>query len=239
MESAEQVLDEIENLDEDQENEEDQPDLNAPLELLSSVSARLLRGEIPTNPRRLQSLFEHIQSVVGDVVEASFAKMSSALDEMETAHEALRGEGEDESEEAQVYFEAFELGREHIEEALAIMQESFFSAENFEDLQEFEEEFREAEVQLAEGLARVETALMQIDNPELFDVSPLASSEFVEHACGAFANSLDALSEHLTDGEPHHLKFVLAEIEKARGFVEAALAEVESDEEEADEEEAV
>ena len=95
MESAEQVLDETENLDEDQENEEDQPDLNAPLELLSSVSARLLRGEIPTNPRRLQSLFEHIQSVVGDVVEASFAKMSSALDEMETAHEALRGEGED------------------------------------------------------------------------------------------------------------------------------------------------
>ena len=73
------------------------PDLDSPLQLLSSVSARLLAGDIPTNPNRLQRLFEHIQSVVGDVVDASFEKLTAALDQM---HEANRAIGEMAGDEA-------------------------------------------------------------------------------------------------------------------------------------------
>lgn len=227
MESAEQVLENEENL-EDQDIEDEQTDIEAPLELLSSVSARLLRGEIPTNPRRLQSLFEHIQSVVGDVVDASFAKITAAFDQIDEGNQSLREDGDD-SPDAQAYFEAFETGREHVEEGLAIMHETFFSAQNFEDLEEFEEEFREAEVQLAEGLGRIETALMQLETPELFDVSPLASSQHIEDASESFAVCLEAISAHLEDGDPEHLEFVLTEIDKVRAIVETALEEFDED----------
>ena len=127
--------------------EESGPDLDSPLQLLSSVSARLLAGNIPTNPNRLQRLFEHIQSVVGDVVDASFEKLTAALDQMQEANRAIGEMAGDEASKA--LLAEFEAGREHIEEGLAIMQESFFSAESLDDVQEFEEEFREAEVQLA------------------------------------------------------------------------------------------
>ena len=142
-----------------EDNQIEEPDFDAPLELLNSVSARLLRGEIPTNPNRLDALFQHLQSVVGDVVDASFAKITTAFDLADEANQALSEDGED-SPASRAFFAEFESGREHIEEGLTIMQESFFAAKNIEDLKEFEEEFREAEVQLAEGLGRLETAII-------------------------------------------------------------------------------
>lgn len=208
------------------EQSEGGPELDAPLELLSSVSARLLSGDIPTNPNRLQSLFEHIQSVVGDVVEASFEKLSVALDEMQSATEQLQ-EASTEGDRSALLQE-FDAGRGHIEEALAIMQESFFAAQNFDDVQEFEEEFREAEVQLAEGLGRIETAITKAQIGELSQLHADAESETVEDALDAIASSLEALNAHLEDGETAHLKFVLEKLDLARGFIEDALTEAEN-----------
>ena len=202
-------------------------DLDAPLELLNSVSSRLLRGEIPTNPKRLNSLFEHIQSIVGDVVDAGFAKITNALDQVEEANAALLEDGED-SPEVQAFIEEFEVSREHIEEGLAVMHETFFSAKNFDELDEFTEEFREAEVQLAEGLSRLEAVVTEVENPELFGVHEGAASDHVEEALDAFASGLDALNLHLEDGKPDHLAFVLEKIDIARDAVENALLESES-----------
>lgn len=220
---------EIEDVAEPDEQLEE-PDFDAPLELLNSVSSRLLRGEIPTNPNRLQALFQHLQSVVGDVVDASFAKITLAFDKVEEANQALKEDGED-SPATELFFAEFEAGREHIEEGLAVMQESFFSAQNIEDLEEFEEELREAEVQLAEGLGRLETAMIQAEDPDLFGLHPEVRSEYIEDATEAFASSLDALTLHLEDGKREHLEFVLEKLDLAREFVEAALADVEEDEE--------
>jgi hypothetical protein len=208
------------------DDELEEPDLDAPLELLNSVTARLLRGEIPTNQTRLNSLFEHIQSVVGDVVDAGFAKITHALDQVEIANEALLEDAED-SPEARAFIEEFETSREHIEEGLAIMQETFFSAQNLDQLEEFEEEFREAEVQLAEGLGRLEAVITQVENPDLFGVHEEAASEHVGEALEAFASGLDALNAHLEDGKPDHLEFVLEQIELAREYVENALVQIE------------
>ena len=204
------------------------PDLDAPLQLLSSVSAKLLNGEIPTNPRRLQSLFDHIKSVVGDVVDASFEKLTAALDQMQEANEAIGELAGDETSKS--LLEDFEIGREHIEEGLAIMHESFFSSESLDDIQEFEEEFREAEVQLAEGLARIETAIMGAEIPELNTLHADAESLAVEDALDAIASGLDALNTHLEDGKASHLMFVLEKLDLARTFIEDALDEAEPDE---------
>lgn len=213
---------------EEEDIDSDSPDLDSPLQLLSSVSARLLSGDIPTNPNRLQSLFDHIQSVVGDVVDASFEKLTAALDEMQRAGSTL---GEMAGPEAsKVLMAEFEAGREHIEESLAIMQESFFAAESLDDVQEFEEEFREAEVQLAEGLARIETAIMKVEIPELNELHADAENEAVEDALDALASGLDALNSHLEDGKREHLVFVLEKLDLARGFIEEALEEVEPEE---------
>lgn len=237
----------MENVDEAPEVEQiddELPDIDAPLELLTSVSSRLLNGEIPANSSRLQALFEHIQSVVGDIVEASFEKITYALDHLEEANEVIREEGED-SEEAEAFFTEFNEGREHIEEGLAIMQETFFSAKNMEDLEDFEDEFREAEVQLAEGLGRLETAVIRAENLELFQLDENASSIHVEDALEAFASGLDALNAHLEDGKASHLEWVLQSIDQAREHVQMALEDVNSRaaeepeaEEQAEEEEA-
>jgi hypothetical protein len=205
------------------------PDLNAPLQLLSSVSARLLSGDIPANPNRLQSLFDHIQSVVGDVVDASFEKLTAALDQMQEANEAIGELAGDEI--SKTLLKDFEVGREHIEEGLAIMHESFFSAESLDDVQEFEEEFREAEVQLAEGLARIETAIMGVEIPELNTLHADAENLAVEDALEAIASGLDALNAHLEDGKASHLMFVLEKLDLARTFIEDALDETEPDDE--------
>ena len=233
-ETVAEEQDELEPEGADETVEEEGPDLDAPLELLNSVTARLLRGEIPTNQNRLQSLFQHLQSVVGDVVDASFAKITSAFDEVEEANEALREELGD-TEETEEYLQEFELGREHIEEALSVMQDTFFSAQNIDDLEDFEDQFREAEVQLAEGLSRLEMALMKADSPELFEFHEGASVEFVGEAADALAMGLEALSAHLEDGRASHLEFVLDRLDQAREFVEAALAEAEEEEPEEDE----
>lgn len=201
-------------------------DLDAPLELLSSVSSRLLRGEIPTNPTRLQSLFQHLQSVVGDVVEASFAKISLALDQMEEAGHAMVGEV-GETPEAESYLEEFEAGREQIEEGLSFMQETFFSAQNLEELGRYESDFKQAEMILAEGLNRVETAVSKAEFPALFQVHEQAFSSHVEGALDAFASCLDALNQHMQDGNPEHLAFVLDMIDQARESVEQALDQAE------------
>ena len=203
--------------------EESGADLDSPLELLSSVSARLLAGDIPTNPNRLQRLFEHIQSVVGDVVDASFEKLTAALDQMQEANLAIGELAGDAA--SKTLIAEFEAGREHIEEGLAIMQESFFSAESLDDVQEFEEEFREAEVQLAEGLARIETAITKAEIPELNELHAESRSETVEDALDALASGLDALNSHLEDGKAEHLRFVLQKLDQARGFIEDALEE--------------
>ena len=207
--------------------EESGPDLDSPLQLLSSVSARLLAGNIPTNPNRLQRLFEHIQSVVGDVVDASFEKLTAALDQMQEANRAIGEMAGDEASKA--LLAEFEAGREHIEEGLAIMQESFFSAESLDDVQEFEEEFREAEVQLAEGLGRIETAITRAEIPELHELHAESRSEAVEDALDALASGLDALNSHLEDGTTEHLRFVLQKLDLARGFIEDALEETPAD----------
>ena len=217
----------------DDDDQLEEPDFDAPLQLLNSVSARLLRGEIPTNPNRLQALFQHLQSVVGDVVDASFAKITAAFDQIEDANQALREDGED-SPASQAFFAEFETGREHIEEGLAIMQESFFSAQNIEDLEDFEEELREAEVQLAEGLGRLETAMIAAEDPDAFGLHPEVRSEYIEDATDAFASSLDALSLHLEDGKKEHLEFVLEKLDLAREFIEAALTDAVAAEEETD-----
>ena len=221
-------------MEETQETTPKDIDLDAPLALLTSVSSRLLSGEIPTNPSRLQTLFDHIQSVVGDVVDASFAKITDALDQVEEATEALVEEGE-ESTETHAFLEEFETGREHIEEGLAIMHETFFSAQNFDDLEEMEEEFREAEIQLAEGLGRLETAMGRAEDPDLFGLSESVSSIHVEEALEAFSSSLEALNEHMEDGEASHLETVLDYIEVARQHVEDALEAVEETETEENE----
>ena len=212
------------------ETDDELPDLEAPLELLSSIAGRLLKGDIPTNPSRLQDLFDHIQSVVGDVVDASFAKITDAFDQVDEAHRHLAEEGE-ETEESQAYLAEFETGREHVEDGLAIMQETFFSAKNFNDLEEFEEEFREAEVQLAEGLGRIETAVIRAEDPELFNLIEVASSPHVEEALEVFSISLDLLSSHLEDGEASHLEKVLDQMEIAREHIENALDALEDEDE--------
>jgi hypothetical protein len=209
--------------------EESGPDLDSPLQLLSSVSARLLSGDIPTNPNRLQSLFDHIQSVVGDVVDASFEKLTMALDQVHDANEAIGELAGDKASKA--LLDEFEVGREHIEEGLAIMQESFFSAESLDDVQEFEEEFREAEVQLAEGLSRIETAIMRVEIPELDTLHADAENLAVEDALDAIASGLDALNAHLEDGKTDHLVFVLEKLDLARNFIEDALDDAEPPEE--------
>ena len=225
MESNNQALEE----DTDTQDGEEELDLEAPLQLLTSVSARLLKGDIPTSPQRLQSLFEHIESVVGEVVDASFEKITLSLDHLEEANEALRQHGEVSAEET-AFLREFELGREHIEEGLAIMQETFFSARNFHDLKELEEEFREAEVQLAEGLGRLETAVTRAQSPELFGLHKEVASDCLDEALEAFASSLDALNSHLEDGKPDHLEFVLQQIDIARAAVEKALQQSQSGE---------
>lgn len=225
-----QASDEVDNdgfleADGDETSPED-IDLDAPLELLNSVSSRLLKGEIPTNPTRLQSLFQHLQSVVGDVVEASFSKITQALDQMEEANLALVGEAE-EAPEGEAYLEEFESGREQIEEGLSFMQETFFSAQNLEELGHFEADFRQAEVLLAEGLNRVETAVAKAEMPALFQVHEASFSSNVEGALDAFASCLDALNQHMQDGNPEHLAHVLDMIDQAREYVEQALDQAE------------
>lgn len=229
---------------------EEEIDLEAPLELLNSVSSRLLRGEIPTNPTRLQSLFQHLQSVIADVVEASFSKITLALDQIDEANHALLEEA-GESPDTDAYLEEFEAGREQIEESLSLMQETFFSAQNIEDLGNFENDFRQAEVQLAEGLSRMETAVARVETPGMYGVHERIAGQSVEEALDAFAACLDALNSHLEDGKPEHLSYVLERLEQAKSHVEDALehaqlqaeelaaqqaAEATEDEEEFDEE---
>lgn len=199
-------------------------DLDSPLELLHSVSTRLLRGDIPANPSRLQSLFQHLQSVVADVVEASLAKMSLALDQMEEVGHVVAGEVGD-GPEAESFLEEFEAAREQIEEGLSAMQETFFSAQNLEELSHYETDFKQAEQVLAEGLNRIETAVAKAEIPALFGVHEQALSPYVEGALDAFASCLDAFSLHMQDGNPEHLAFVLDMIEQARESVERALDE--------------
>jgi len=224
MASVGEATEEDAGIDSEVEEEDESPDFDEPLALLTSVSTRLLSGDIPTSPTRLQSLFNHIQSVVGELVDASFAKITGAFDQLEEVNENLREDGEG-GPQAEAFFQEFEAGREHVEEGLAIMHETFFSAQNFDDLEEFEEEFREAEVQLAEGLGRIEQAMLKAENPEMFGLHQDVSSENVEDALDAIASSLDALTTHLEDGKPSHLEFVLERIDEAREFIENALEE--------------
>ena len=157
------------------------------------------------------------------MVDASFEKLTAALEQMHVANQAIGEMAGDEASKA--LLAEFEAGREHIEEGLAIMQESFFSAESLDDVQEFEEEFREAEVQLAEGLGRIETAITKAEIPELSELHAESRSEAVEDALDALASGLDALNSHLEDGKNEHLRFVLQKLDLARGFIEDALQE--------------
>ena len=210
--------------------DEHETDVEAPLELLNSVSARLLNGDIPTSSSRLQSLFLHIQSVVGDVVDASFEKIMIALDQVDEAKDSLR-EDLAEDENSENIFQEFELGRGHIEESLAIMQETFFSAKNMEDLEDFEEQFREAEVQLAEGLGRLETAITQVEHSELLALSGAPPSDHVEDALDAFSFCLETLNSYLESGDTSRLELVLDQIDLAKEHVEAAYEEADLREE--------
>lgn len=229
MASLEQTTEHEEENDDQQLEEE--IDLEAPLELLNSVSSRLLRGEIPTNPTRLQSLFQHLQSVIGDVVEASFSKITLALDQIDEANHALLEEA-GETPETDAYLEEFDAGREQIEESLSLMQETFFSAQNIEELGNFENDFRQAEVQLAEGLSRMETAVARVETPGMYGVHERIAGQSVEEALDAFAACLDALNSHLEDGKPEHLSYVLERLEEAKSHVEDALehAQVQAEE---------
>ena len=204
--------------------DEDEADMEAPLELLNSVATRLLSGDIPASSSRLQSLFLHIQSVVGDVVEASFEKITGALDQVDEAKEALSEEfAEDEG--SKEILQEFELGRAFIEESLAVMQESFFSAKSLDDLEHFEEQFREAEIQLAEGLGRLETAVIQVEHSELAHLSGAPPSEHIENALESFAFCLETLSTYLESGDTSRLELVLDQIDLAKDHVEAAYEE--------------
>lgn len=213
-------------LDEDVEEVEDEEDddaseFDAPLELLKDVSHKLLHGGIPPKPKRIESLFSHIQSVVGDLVEKSFVKLHTALEAAAEANEALVEHGEVDAE-AQAYLDDFESGRAHVEDGLEIMRETFFSSKNLEDLKDYEEEFKEAEVQLAEGLARLETAVARAENPELFNLHKGVQSEHIDMALTAFEAGLESLTQHMEDGDKDHLEHVLDQLEIARDQVELA-----------------
>ena len=230
----------------DEEDVDDIPeiDIEAPLELLNSVSQRLLRGEIPTNKPRLQSLFNHIQSVVNEVVEQSFDQIGEAMEILNEANNEL----EDNTEATDLtenFLEEFESARTFIEEGLESMQSTFFSAKNFEDLQGREEEFREAEQRIEEGIARMESCVTQAENPELFGVDQTVAAPEIETALDALANALNLLSTHLDDGDKSHLEQVLKELDYAKVAVTDALqaspeensSEVEDDSADEEEEE--
>lgn len=230
-------MSETEVLDEDvDEVEDDEAEIDSefdkPIELLKDVSAKLLRGDIPAKPRRIESLFSHIQSVVSDIVDNSFEKLNDALELAAEANEALAEHGEVD-EKAQAYLNDFENGRAHVEDGLEIMRETFFSARNMEDLQDYEEEFKEAEVQLAEGLAKLEQAVLKAEDPTLFNVHPAVESEHLDTALGAFEAGLEALNAHMEDGQKEHLEAVLDHLEIIREQVELAheMVELKEDEE--------
>lgn len=209
------------------ENEEEiediqELDVEAPLELLTSVSQRLLRGEIPTNKQRLQSLFNHIQSVVNEVVERSFDQIGEAMDVLNEANEELEEHSES-TELTDSFLREFESARHSIEEGLESMQTTFFAAKNFDDLQGCEEQFREAEQRIEEGIARMESCVAQAENPELFGVDETVSTPEIETALDALANALESLSTHLDDGDKSHLESVLKELDYAKTAVASAL----------------
>ncbi len=207
-------------VDDDEEAAEDS-EFDVPVKLLKDVSQKLLSGGIPAKPARIESLFSHIQGVVAELVEKSFDKLNSALEAAAEANEALSEHG-DVDEFAQAYLDDFQKGREHIEDGLDIMRETFFSAKNLEDLKDHEEEFKEAEVQLAEGLSRLEQAVTKAEDPKLFNLHKAVESEHIEIALTAFEIGLEELTAHLEDGDRDHLERVMDQLEVIRNQIELA-----------------
>lgn len=205
----------------DDEEATGESEFDVPVKLLKDISQKLLTGGIPAKPARIESLFSHIQGVVGELVEKSFAKLNSALEAAADANAALAEHG-DVDEYARAYLDDFQKGREHVEDGLEIMRDTFFSARNLEDLKDYEEEFKEAEVQLAEGLSRLEQAIAKAEDPELFNLHKAVESEHIEIALTAFEIGLEELTAHMEDGDREHLERVLDQLDVIRTQVELA-----------------
>ena len=242
-------MQEVENLEDELQEEEPfdtdlEEKLAAPLELLRSVSDKLLRRDIEVSQGRLDGLFAHIQSAVGEVIDYAQNQFDASLEEMAGATETLAEEFEEHPEmmaEANEMMEDFEATQEFIQAGLGRLKETFFSASSFQDLEANQVHLADAEAQLEEGFARLESAILKADNPELFQISETASSDEVATALDSLAEAIEALNVHLEQGHPDQIQTALTHIDQARTVLERALTyyqEIEEEEEAYEDEEA-
>lgn len=203
--------------------------LNVPLNLLRSVSGRLLRREIPLSKDRLDDLYAHIRSAMGEVLDFAHEQVQGSIARLAEATEVLE-EGADDpdlSDAITAVLADFEVGREQIESGLAMIKETFFSASSFTELEAAQDSLVVAEAQIEEGFAQLETALLRTEDPELLEIGQSPVKPEVANALDFLADGLEDLRQHLEDGTAQPIRDALKNLDRSRELLVQALDSLE------------
>ncbi|MBI3929496.1 MAG: hypothetical protein HY319_28380 [Armatimonadetes bacterium] len=203
------------------QDEEFQELVYRPLELLKDVSRRLLRRSIPSSRERLDGLFSHVSGAVDDLLCFAERQVEEGLEEIRRATVELALDTEADGTALAAMTREFRESKRIIFAGLERARTTFFSASSLEELGEQQGALQWAESELEEGLARLESVLTMVGTPALLEGVPAAPEAPL--ALEALAGAVEALGDHLKDGDTRSLEEGLRRIEEARNLVSRAL----------------
>lgn len=197
-------------------------ELHQPLEILRSTTRRLMDRQIPATSTRLEEMYAHLRGSIGDILDGVARQVSRAL---QLARENAADEDAQTAETIEAAQQLIGEAQEEIEDALAQVKESFFSASSFTELQERLPNLGLFENRLEGAMLRVEQALTMTNDPEVFGVGSFVPAPSVPEALEALAEGLDQIQLHLQDGDKEPLRRALEAVNRAQLGLTAALAD--------------
>lgn len=188
-----------------------------PLEMLRSLSQRLLDRQTPTTQSRLDDLYGHLKGAIGDICDQVSRQVGEALT-------LSRENFPDEAEHVQTVVAEVQS---EVELALNEVKETFFAARSFQELQNSLGDLSLFESRLHTSMLRLEEAVNLAEQPEIYGGKQFSPPPSLPEAVEHLSLGLEHISAHLKSGEKEPLERALEAVEQAKVGLLAALAEME------------
>jgi hypothetical protein len=187
-----------------------------PLEMLRTVSQRLLDRQMPATQSRLDELYTHLKGAIGDICDQVTRQVSEALS-------LSRDNFPEEAEQVQQVVSEVQA---EVEQALAEVKETFFAARSFQELQANLGDLSLFESRLSTSMLRLEEAVNVAEQPEIYGGKAFEPAPSLTEAVEHLSIGLEHVAAHLKSGEKESLERALEAVEQAQKGLQAALAEM-------------